>query len=394
MNIDPFSTEVDDLYQQAKTELAGNTRLVYGFDRPVLIEGGVYPGIWLECGPLEAAVVGRYDPEVAVNSHKVFFHHQREDGQFPCWVRADRTGWAQIQMVVPIAATAWEVAQATGREDFLAKAYAACARWDGWLRANRDTRGTGLCELFCGYDTGHDNSPRIAGIPNPCPGGEARNPAGERNLPWLAPDLSATVYGGRLALAAMANALGRASEAQQWTDLAERIRAAILQYCFDPEDGFFYDVDTQGQFNRVRGDQITRVFGEHVVDQALFDQIYTRHIKDPAAFWAPYPLPSVAMNDPGFTRLPDGSMPLNSWGGATQALTALRAPRWFLHYGKQDDLRVLMERWVKALLRAGAFMQQMDPLTGEFNTSPGYSPAMCVAVDFIDRLRAAGFATG
>src|ERR1019366_4544626 len=45
---------------------------------------------------------------------------------------------------------------------------------------------------------------------------------------------------------------------------------------------------------------------------------------NPKAFWSPFPLPSLAMDDPLFVR----SIPPNSWGGASQALTALRAPRW------------------------------------------------------------------
>ncbi len=76
-------------------------------------------------------------------------------------------------MVVPIAATAWELAGITGDDVFLVRAYAACARWDEWLRRHRDTRGTGLCEMFCEYDTGHDNSPRCKGMPHACPGQDA-----------------------------------------------------------------------------------------------------------------------------------------------------------------------------------------------------------------------------
>lgn len=383
--LDLYSPQVEAKYQQALDGLAANTRQLLDFPHPVLIEGGVYPGIWLECGPLESAVYGRFFPEVAIASHQIFFHYQREDGWLPYNVRADnRVGFSQIQMVVPIAATAWETAQATGREDFLLQAYTACGRWDAWLMANRSTRGTGLCELFCEYDTGHDNSPRVRGLPRACPDGDARNCADVRKLPWLAPDLSATVYGGRVALAAMASALGRRVEADAWRERAETLRAEIVRLCYDAEDAFFYDVDRDGNFIRVRGDVITRVFGEHVPDQQLFEQIYQQHIKDPQAFWTPYPLPSIAANDPSFDR----SLPLNSWGGATQALTALRAPRWMLHYGKEDDLRHLMTRWVTALLRADGFQQQMNPWTGEFSTSPGYSPAMCVFIDFVDRLRA------
>lgn len=115
-------------YAAALAGLAANTRKVYGFDQPVLNEGGVYRGIWLECGPMEAAVYGRYAPQVAVASHDVFFHHQRADGYLPCWISGQRAGSHSIQMVVPIAATAWETAQLTGDEAFCARAYEACSR--------------------------------------------------------------------------------------------------------------------------------------------------------------------------------------------------------------------------------------------------------------------------
>jgi hypothetical protein len=45
-----------------------------------------------------------------------------------------------------------------------------------------------------------------------------------------------------------------------------------------------------------------------------------------------------------------------------------------------------MRRWIEAILAAPAFMQQMNPWTGVFSTSEGYSPAMCVFIDFVDRM--------
>jgi hypothetical protein len=91
----------------------------------------------------------------------------------------------------------------------------------------------------------------------------------------------------------------------------------------------------------------------------------------------------MAVSDPTFVR----ELSENLWGGASQALTALRAPRWFEHYGKQADLQYLMQRWIEAILAAPDFMQQLNPWTGEFSTSEKYSPAMCVFIDFVDRLK-------
>jgi hypothetical protein len=245
-------------------------------------------------------------------------------------------------------------------------------------------------EGFCTYDTGHDNSPRWSGIPNRCPDADARKCPQIASMPRLCPDLSATVYGGRVALAAMAEALGKKNEAERWLQDAETIRKLILDKLWCEEDAAFYDLDAQNNFVRVRSDVISRVLGEHVLklseapDTAIFEAVWTRQLHNPKAFWAKYPLASVAMNDPSFVR----PIPRNSWGGATQALTALRAPRWMAHYGKQAELDQLMRQWCEAIERHTEFRQQMDPLTGEF-TQPdpgGYSPAALVYLSFAKAL--------
>ena len=385
--------------------LAGNVHSMPRYERPVLVEGAVYPGIWQECAPQEGLVYGslaRYvdvhvgvpgPMQIARNNHMAFFAQQKEDGQLPASIKlADKVGtgagYGQIQMVVPIAATAWELVQRTGDDDLLVAAYTACSRWDAWLRQYRDTRKTGLVEGFCIYDTGHDNSPRWTGIVKQCPDADARKCPPIASMPRLCPDLSATVYGGRIALAAMANALGKPDEAARWLADAEHIRQLILTKLYSPEDGAFYDLDAQNNFVKVRSDVISRVLGEHVVDpvkdKAIFEAVWTKEIHNPKAFWAPYPLASIAMDDPVFVR----PIPRNSWGGASQALTALRAPRWMTYYGKQAELNHMMQQWCSAIMKSGGFRQQMDPMTGEFTTidPSGYSPAALVFLDFARRL--------
>jgi hypothetical protein len=229
-------------------------------------------------------------------------------------------------------------------------------------------------------------------------------------VPRLCPDLSATVYGGRIALAAMARTLNKRDDEARWLADAEHIRQLILTKLYSPEDSAFYDLDTDSKFVRVRGDLITRVLGEHVLDphkdKHIFEAVWARQLHNPAAFWAPYPLASIAMDDPTFVR----PIPRNSWGGASQALTALRAPRWFTFYGKHAELTHLMQQWCSAIMRHAVearsaddliklFRQQMDPLTGEFtgyappNAPPGgpqdpggYSPCALTFLDFTRRL--------
>lgn len=372
-------------YDKALEVLAGNVQVMPYVTKPVLIEGSVYRGIWQECGPHEALVYRKFRPDVARNSHLTFFELQRADGQLPANNKVAETGFGQIQMVVPIAATAWELARDTGDGELLEAAYRACGAWDGWLMRYRNTRGTGLVEGFCTYDTGHDNSPRWAGMPNQCPNKDARRHHDLPSLPRLCPDLSATIYGARRALADMARALGRTAEADRWTEQAENIRNLILSKLYVAEDAAFYDLDAENKFIRVRSDVISRVCGEHVVDQALFDTLWTRHLHNPKAFWGKYPLSSIAMDDTSFVR----PIPANSWGGASQGLTALRAPRWMDHYGRAAEFTEMMDRWCEAIQGDLTFRQQMDPDTGLFTHGedhPNYSPTALVMVDYTWRL--------
>jgi hypothetical protein len=388
------------------------------YDHPVLVEGSTYAGIWLECAPQEGQVYGTLQKYVATPTgqptpletaranHMAFFAQQKPDGQLPASIKlADKVGtdagYGQIQMVVPIAATAWDIFQLTDSKDqeLLETAYKSCSRWDAWLRQYRDTRKTGLCEGFCTYDTGHDNSPRWKDIPNRCPDADARKFPPLPGMPRICPDLSATVYGGRIALAAMARALNKRDDEARWLADAEHIRQLILTKLYSPEDGAFYDLDANNKFIRVRGDLITRVLGEHVVDphkdKHIFEAVWTKQIHNPKAFWGAYPLASIAMDDPTFVR----PIPRNSWGGASQALTALRAPRWMEFYGKQAEMKYMMQQWCSALMRhmgeakTGAdqmklFRQQLDPLTGEFTQEDpgGYSPCALTFLDFARRL--------
>jgi hypothetical protein len=372
------------------------------YSHPVLIEGSGYNGIWMECGPTEALVNlqwKQYLPEpqkemadkVAIANHMAFFELQRSDGQIPAYVWDKEIGFGQIQMVVPIAATAWETSQITKNQQLLETAYTACSRWDAWLRRYRDTRKTGLVEGFCTYDTGQDNSPRWAGMPNECPGGDARVMPAAKGLPRLSPDLSATTYGARVALASMAKALGKNSEADSWLESAEVIRKLIIEKLYSPEDGAFYDLDSDNRFVRVRSCVITRVLGEHVLklenrsDRAIFENVWTKQLHNKNAFWTPFPFPSVALDDPAFVR----PIRPNSWGGPSQALTALRAPRWMPYYGKKKEMEHLMRQWTTAIADTGGDYQQMNPETGEFTStrSPGrYSPAALVYIDFSCRL--------
>lgn len=378
-------------YTAALEGLEANIHQLPQWENPVLFEGADYPGMWLEGGPHESLLYGAIDAQVAVDGHRIFFANQEEDGFIPSYFLQDLTGRGQIQSVVPLALTSLGVFDLTDDWDFLEEAYSACGRYDAWLRRYRDTRGTGLCEAFCEYDTGHDRSPRMAGLPHFCPDKDARNCPDLAIAPFLAPDMSSMVYGGRRALASMARLLGRHDEAVIWDERAETIRQALFRYCYDEADICFYDLNAKNEFVKVRGDAMLRVLSDRVLEPALFEKFYNANVANPARFWTPYPLPSVSIDDPAFDR----AMGQNTWGGPSQALQAIRAPLWLDHYGKSAALAHLMRQWLEALSRAGVFRQQLNPWTGEvLEGGDGYSPALLAMTDFTARLHGVRYEGG
>ena len=379
-------TQWQTAYDRALAILAANVQVLPRYDKPVLIEGANYAGIWMECGPHEALIYRKFRPDVARNSHFTFFALQRPDGfnslptirsRKPVSVRS-RWWYRSRRRLLG------DFAHATGDNELLDTAYRACAAWDKWLMGNRNTRGTGLIEGFCTYDTGHDNSPRWKGIPLQCPDKDAKRHAAISTLPRLCPDLSATTYGARMALAEMARALGKSAESDRWAESADQIRSLIVSRLYVEKDAAFYDLDALNHFVTIRSDILSRVCGEHIPDQPMFAALWTRQIHNPAAFWAKWPLPSVALDDPMFVR----PIPANSWGGASQALTALRACRWFEYYGRPSEFAFLMDRWCGAIQRDMTFRQQLDPLTGAFTHEgpPDYSPTALLMLDYTWRL--------
>ena len=376
-------------WQQAVEELArcivplgGGHRDGAGAGVPVLNEGGVYLGSWMEStATINAEVLDRFDPAVTRATHLQFAAHQRADGLLPYKLTAEGAGYAQIQMVTPFARSVWHHYLVDGRDrEYLTTMYDALARHDAWLAEHRDTRGTGGVEAFCTFDTGHDRSPRFWGVPDQTPGGDAAAFDPESGvLPFLAPDLTANVACQRAYLALIAEELG--DDPGPWRAKAGASLAA-LEACFDETDGCWYDVDAAGRHVRVQSDVLLRVLASEVVGSDFFAASLERYLLNSRKFFSAYPFTSLALDDPRF----DHDFRANSWGGPVNFLTLIRAPHAFEHYGHVAELAFSLMPVVAAVARMGRFPQVMSPWTGEPGYTEQYSPAILWLLDTVERL--------
>lgn len=372
-------------------------------NKPLFMISDQYPGVWLE-HVYDAILYAKLFPgntDLAVNTIHLFLDHQQEDGHLPfSIVKGDYAAataaakdsipsnvrYTQIQECLSFGQLCLEVYHMTKDQALLQEIYTKISKWFRWLSNNRMTRGTGLIEMFVGFDTGHDNSGRLAGIT--CPKNyikdgirmDAAVLPEDDVVPILAVDMNANYFGTAKALEDMAILLGKSQEAEIWKKEAADIKQKLFDYCFDKEDCFFYDVDKHGKHRKYLSGTIFHLFMEKVLDpetdKDFIAEIYRKHLKNPEEFWTPYPFPSMAISDPSFCK----HTPYNCWGYFSQALIILRCIRWMDAYGMSKDFDEICEKWLYAWTKCYDTFhlgQELDPITGEpSSSSEWYSSCM------------------
>ncbi len=351
---------------------------------PLLIEGAVYIGCWLEStGTICTELLSRFCPDVAQACFGIFADFQREDGLLPYKLIAEGPSFRQIQMVTPLARSVWNHYCRNGRDiGFLRKMYEAMSRNDAWLAKNRDTRKTGCVEAFCTFDTGHDFSPRFWHVPDtPFMADPARYDPDSPILPFLAPDLTANVYCQRKYLQRMAEELGL--DGSIWAEKANQSLKSLMTCCYDDRDHFFYDRDRNDRFVRVQSDVLMRVMACEVGDSSMFDDMLRRYLLNTKKFFSRFPLTVIALDDPGYDPL---SLNYNSWAGKANHLTTIRLPHAFDYHHRQVELTWIMQPILSSLARSVRFSGSINPWTGAEGESQNFSGAMLCLLDYLERL--------
>lgn len=350
---------------------------------PILQEGGIYLGCWLEStGTINADLLSRLIPSVSETTYLAFADQQREDGLLPYKLTENGPSFRQIQLVTPLARCVWNHYELHGRDlSFLKTMYQAMSRYDDWIARYRNTRGTGCVEAFSTFDTGHDLSPRFWHVPDtPYRNDAAAFHPDSPVLPFLAPDLTANIYCQRMYLARMAEELGESGA--DWRAKAEASLDSLFRYCYDEDDQFFYDRDRNDELVRVQSDVLLRVMACEVGDAELFGNMLRRYLLNTGKFFAKYPFTSIAMDDPRF----DPSSSYNSWGGPSNFLSLIRAPHAFEHHHRYVELTWVLQPILSALSKAKRFPQTLSPWTGAEGFTEAYSPSILCLLDYVERL--------
>jgi len=373
--------QLQQIVTLAEAKLKNNLRDFGG--RKVLVEGGGYNKIWLETQPMGGEMYAKRDMEAAKNNQLLFMEHQRGDGRLPGSIMEEDG------RVIPqfnkfqgfcFPGPALNMYYWLGKDrEYLHLLKNTLEGFDRYLWAARDSNGDGLLESWCITDTGEDGAVRYGDAPFWWE--EETPPRDSATVPMASMDFMSFSFTARETLANISKILDDDRELY-WRDKASDVRRKIRECLWDHARGACFDRDKGGRVINVLLHNNLRCMYWNSFYPDMAERFVKEHLLNPEEFWTPFPLPSVAANDPSFRNNPG-----NDWSGQPEGLTWQRAITALENYGYHWLIPVLGEKLFDTIQREKLFTQQYDPFTGKASgVKDGYGPTMLAVLEYLSRL--------
>ena len=328
----------------------------------VLVEGGGYEKIWLETQPMGGEMYALRSLEAARNNIGLFMRYQRADGRLPGSIQC-MDGRVEPQFnkyqgfCFPFPAL--NLYYLIGKDgDYLEQLKDCLIRFDNCLWRTRHVSGNGLLSSFCVYDTGEDLALRYGDAP--CWWERDEAPEGYEIVPMQSMDVTSWSFAARQTVAQICRMQGDAA-AEAWERKARTVADALRRELWDRKRGALYDRDRTGKTVDILCHNTLRCMYWGSISRRMAERFVKEHLLNPSEFRTPFPLPSVAANDPAFRNAPE-----NNWSGQPEGLTYQRAILALERYGYNRLVTELGRKLTDAVYANGCrFTQQYDPFTGK-----------------------------
>ena len=365
-----------------------------------------YPFQWFWDSCFHAIAWSRFDPERAADELRGLLAVQEPDGLIPhvvFWkgdlvsrlqwhhlesrtagrIPFHRTPHTTAQIQPPVLAQAVERVVDAGADGFLAEALPHLERYYRHLAALRDPDEDGLISIVSQFESGLDFSPaydEAIGVRRPTPAAlflRTRLPQLRNKLAGydvgrifrshrhhLEDVLVNAVYGqGLRALARLAARAGRDATARWASWTADRVTASLLERCWDERLGLFVNLaGPDERRSRVKTIHGLLPLALHDLPSDIAGRL-VQHLDDHRTFGAPWPVPSVALDEPTFVRDHRLQGFRFIWRGPLSLNT-----NWFLVHGLRGhgytDLAERIAARSRELVERGGFNEFYDPLSG------------------------------
>jgi hypothetical protein len=309
--------------------------------------------------------------------HTVFWHNRAGWRRAPFYATHSLRGnRATAHIQTPMLALAWEAVAGASADDpdFAREALAPLRLHYDWLAGHRDPDGDGLISIIHPDESGLDDSPKydevFGWMSHYLPGyfwlversrrlGYDSQAIIERYDEHVEDVLVNTLYA--LSLRALGRMLDE-GPAGEYTRRARRVETALLDRCWDPRRGLFWDLagrdhrplrtSTWSSLAPLALPELPEEIGRRLVEEQL---LHRRRYRTPVG------IPSVALEEPSFRA---GFHLFRCWRGPAWVNTAwlLVPPMRRLGYVEEADR--IVDSLVRAVERHG-FREYYNPLDGD-----------------------------
>jgi glycogen debranching enzyme len=367
---------------------------------------GTYPFQWFWDSCFHTVALAHFDRERARSEVRSLLKNAQPDGfvaHVTFWQReafeemlktysiAYRTPYLSDCIQPPVLAEAVQAAaRGEGGLAFLDEVLPRVRRYYDWLDGVRDPDRDGLVATLQPDESGLDHTPkydaylgidgtdledytaaweRVAG-PYATVG---RDPEKMFALDrFICEDvLVNTIYGeNQRVLGELLDSVGDAEGASAMRARAAHTTEGLVSKCYDVEAGLFFDLAGRRE-ERLRVNTISSLLPLALPDlPAKVAERIVGHITDEREYAAPFPVPSVAMNEPSYAPGVVGTKLV--WRGPTWMNTNWYLARGLRRHGRPELARQIEDR-SGALVERHGFREYYHPATGEGNGARDFS---------------------
>ena len=400
-----------DLFDEAKKVLYGNLKVGYSRwanDTYKHISPSrthyVHQWFWDSC--FHAIVLSHFDVELAKNEIRSLLKVQKESGFIPHVVYWGATKFRRplagvgamlesgfsffpktTDMIQPplIAQSVEAIYEKEKDAAFLQEVVPKIKAYYSWLAENRDPDGDGLISIIAPYESGLDQSPSfdpVLGVHNrhallmALAGRKItfKNMLRNYNLEKIFADdyfnvedvLVNSIYIFNLkVLINLLNRIDREHDARYFMQKYTLAKNSLLEKCFDREKKIFFDLYSKEE-------KMSKVLTIKSlmplildIDKKYINILVKDHLLNTQEFNPPYPVPTVALNEPTFLPSPPiiAAEPI-IWRGPTWINTNWYLVKGLRKHGFEKEAKNLVEKSVDLIKKSG-YREFFNPFTGE-----------------------------
>lgn len=307
--------------------------------------------MWMWDSAFHALGLQHIDMDLAREALKALFSKQRDDGKILLAVQPGKADREEDDTQPPI--LAWSLCRLCERmvqTDFVGEIYPRVVRYLEWFENNRKNEN-GLygwhirqtddpVSAARGGESGMDNSPRF-----------------DKAKSMTAVDLSSYMASEYWSLEKLARYLEREDDVAEWKKRRLKIAERVNELLWDDEARFYFDLDEVGEFISIKTSAGFLPMNGQIPDRDRAEAL-RMHLMNPNEFWAPFPVPSVSIDEPSFSN--------DMWRGPTWVNVNVLIYYGLMSYGFFQEARQLarisLQEIVRHYMQEGCFFEYYDAM--------------------------------